>query len=66
LDDNIKMGLKDIGWKVLDPINLPQDRNQWWAVVNTKMNLRTNLLSGCALISFSRRTVLHGVGCLID
>jgi hypothetical protein len=38
--DNIKMDLREIGWDVMDWINLPQDRDQWRALVNTVMILR--------------------------
>jgi hypothetical protein len=37
---NIKMDLIKIGWDVMDWINLAQDRDQWWALVNTVMNVR--------------------------
>jgi hypothetical protein len=36
--DNIKMGLREIGWGGMDWINLAQDRDQWRALVNTVMN----------------------------
>jgi hypothetical protein len=32
--------LREIGWDVMDWINLAQDRDQWRALVNTVMNLR--------------------------
>jgi hypothetical protein len=38
--DNIKMDLREIGWDDIDLIDLAQDRDQWWALVNTVMNLR--------------------------
>jgi hypothetical protein len=37
--DNIKMD-GEIGWDVMDWIDLAQDRDQWMALVNTVMNLR--------------------------
>jgi hypothetical protein len=39
-EDNIKVNLKKTGWKSVDWIHLAQDRNQWWDLVNTVMNLR--------------------------
>jgi hypothetical protein len=39
-EDNIRMGLREIGWGGAGWMHLRQDRDQWWAVVNTVMNLR--------------------------
>jgi transposase len=38
--DNIKIGLREIGWDGMDWIDVAQDRGQWRALVNTMMNLR--------------------------
>jgi hypothetical protein len=38
--DNIKPDLRDIGWDGMDWIDLPQNRDQWRALVNTVVNLR--------------------------
>jgi hypothetical protein len=37
--DNIRMNVREIGWGCLDWIDLAQDSDQWWAVMNTVMNL---------------------------
>jgi hypothetical protein len=37
--DGIKMDLGEIGWGSVEWIQLAQDRDRWWAVVNTVMNL---------------------------
>jgi hypothetical protein len=39
-EDNIRTDLREIGWGGMDWIGLPQDREQWRAVVNTVMNPR--------------------------
>jgi hypothetical protein len=41
-DDNAIMGLRGTGWGGMDWIHLAQDRDQWWAHVNTVMNLQVS------------------------
>jgi hypothetical protein len=38
--DNIKMDLREIGFRDVDWIHLAQDGDRWRALVNTLMNLR--------------------------
>jgi hypothetical protein len=38
--DNIKIGLREIGWGGMDWMDLAQDRDQWRALVNTVMYVR--------------------------
>ena len=38
-EDNIKMDLQDVGGGG-DGMELAQDRDRWWALVNTVMNFR--------------------------
>jgi hypothetical protein len=38
-EDNIKMDLREIGINRVNWIQLAQDRFQWWACMNTVMNL---------------------------
>jgi hypothetical protein len=39
-EDKIKMDLREIGFGGVDWIHWAQDRDRWWALVNTVMNLR--------------------------
>jgi hypothetical protein len=64
--DNIKMDLREIGLGGMDWIDLAQDRDQWWSLVNTVMNLRVpendgKFLSICTIGGFSRWAQLHEV-----
>jgi hypothetical protein len=38
-EDGIRMDLREIGWGSVDWIQLAQDRDWWWALVNMVMNL---------------------------
>jgi hypothetical protein len=40
--DNTEIDLREIGWDGVDWTDLPQDRDQWRAVVNTVINLRVS------------------------
>jgi hypothetical protein len=39
-EDNIKMDLREVGWRGTDWIDLAEDRDRWRTLVNTVMNLR--------------------------
>jgi hypothetical protein len=43
-EDNIKLDLKEIGIDGANWIQLAQNRVQWWAFVNTVMNLRVSYI----------------------
>ena len=62
--DNNRRDLQEVGY--MDWIGLAQDRDRWQTHVSAVMNLwvpwnARNLLTSCRLVSFSRRTLLHGV-----
>ena len=64
--NNIRMDLQEVGCGYMDWIGLAQDRDRWRTLVSAVMNLRVpwnvgNFLTSCKPVSFSRRTLHHGV-----
>jgi hypothetical protein len=58
--------LQGVGCEGIDWIKLAQNSDSWWALVNAAMNLQVPYNAGyfwtsCKPVSFSRRTLLHGV-----
>jgi hypothetical protein len=53
------MELQEVGGGCGDWMDLAQDRDRWRALVSTVK--KVNFLTSCKLVSFSRRTLLHGV-----
>jgi hypothetical protein len=51
MEDNIKMDLRKIGREAVDWIHMAPDKDQWWAAVNTVMNLRVPYKAGNVLTS---------------
>jgi hypothetical protein len=41
-EDNNKMDLQEAGYEGMDWIDVAQDRDRWWAFVNSVMNLRVS------------------------
>jgi hypothetical protein len=44
-EDGLRMDLREIGWGSVDLIQLAQDRDLWWALVNTVMNLQVLVMN---------------------
>ena len=64
--DNIRMDIQEVGCGYMDWIGLAQDRDIWRTLVSAVMNLRVpwnagNFLTRWKPVSFSRRTLHHGV-----
>ena len=60
------MDLHEVGCGYMDWIGLAQARDRWWTLVSAVMNLRVpsnagNFLTSSKPVSFSRRTLHHGV-----
>jgi len=69
--DNIRMDLLEVGCGYMDWIGLAQYRDRWRTLVSAVMNLQVprnaeNFLTSCKPVSFSRRTLHHGVSKLIE
>jgi len=65
-EDNIRMEFQEMVCRAMDWIELFQDRDRWWALVNVVMGLclpqnARNFLTSWEPVSFSSRTLLHGV-----
>jgi hypothetical protein len=58
------MHIKGKGWDAADWIRLDQKRDEWWALVNTVMNLQIpqnkgNFWTNGGTVGFSKRTLFH-------
>ena len=60
------MDLQEVGCGYVNWIRLAKDRDRWQTLVSAVMNLWVprnvgNFLTSCKPVSFSRRTLHHGV-----
>ena len=68
--DNIRMDLQEVGCGYMDWIGLAQDRDRLRTLVSAVMNVLVPwnggyFLTSCKPVSFSRRTLHHGVSIII-
>jgi len=42
MEDNIKMDSQEVGWGVMDWIDLAQDRGRWRTLLSVVINLRVS------------------------
>jgi len=64
--DNIRIDHQEVGCGYTKWIGLAEDRDRWRTHVSAVMNLRVpsnagNFLTSCRPVSFTRRTLHHGV-----
>jgi hypothetical protein len=52
------MGVKEVECVDMDRIEMAEDKDKWWALIPYIVE---NLLTSRKPVSFSRRTLLHGV-----
>ena len=65
-EDNIKMCLREVGGGFVDWMEMEQYRDRWRALISMVRNIRVPKMRGISslaseLVSFSRRTLFHGV-----
>ena len=70
-ENNIKMDYQEVESGNMDRIDLDQDRERWWAVVNAVMDLWVPWNAGKFLITWGRlsvsgRTPLHAISYLVS
>jgi hypothetical protein len=56
--ENTKMGLKKVGWKG-DWINMAQDRDKWYQVLNTEKTFGFHKMQGILIHSTSMNVLLY-------
>jgi hypothetical protein len=64
-ENNIRMHLRGTVCEGVDWLHLVQGRVQWWDLLNVVLQKVGTFLTSSVTISFSRRTLLHGVTSLV-
>jgi hypothetical protein len=57
-EDNTKMDLREIGFVGVDSIQLAQDRDLWWVLVNMVTNMRFQVLTASMKMTVFRDVAL--------
>ena len=65
-NNNNEINPEEIGWEGVDWISIAEDRDKWWALMNTVVNLVFHKMFGIFLtnlekIILSKRTLLYAV-----
>jgi hypothetical protein len=60
-ESNMKMDLQEVECEGMDWIDLAQNRDKRRALVNVVMNFVVNFLTSLQTVSFSAKSVLHGI-----
>jgi hypothetical protein len=58
-DNILKGAVMNIYWKLLERINMAEDRKYFGGFVNTVMNIWKIFLADCKMFSFPISTMLH-------
>ena len=64
-EDNIKIGLHEVGLGGMNLISLAQDRERWRAVVHTARNLRFHKVGGISSVAEDLFAFAEGL-CYVD
>jgi hypothetical protein len=65
-EDGIRMDLREIDWGGIDWIQLSQDMDRWWSLINTVMNLRSQLVRIILLHTLNFILIIYDIQILVS